>query len=446
VVARYAAASGWRDGIDPELSPLSRLRARFQAMADCADRAASAVRQPLPVRERGAADIRHRGPRGRRDRGRAGGGGAVGPTRRVRRPCPPRRRTSSTSPTSVATRCGTTSAPAASDDAGILRRRDRTAGGERREVGGLRATFPPEMASHSTVQDFYFGEDHLLRRHDYHVASCRQAERGRDGSARDRRGIDRAARAGEQRRRADRGRLGPAGGGPSAGERRAVRRSGGGGPGVHGRRGHGGGQRAVPLPGRLGLPGRGHRRHIARVGRPAGLARRRGRRRGPRRCHCRGRAAGVALAGRELAAHAQCRRGVPDNVRAVRRRTLSRRRSVLPAPRRLLARCRRCGVRTVTTSTSCSAPVPVSSTRRYLRWPMSSSSGRAGDRSRRRVGHQRSGGSFTSGPSRSTPAVRCSAGRAPREGRHWNRAGQPRSLGRGCSTRSLGRRPARSRR
>lgn len=34
---------------------------------------------------------------------------------------------------------------------------------------GLRATFPMEIASHSTVQDFYFGEDHLLRRHDYHV-------------------------------------------------------------------------------------------------------------------------------------------------------------------------------------------------------------------------------------------------------------------------------------
>jgi hypothetical protein len=34
---------------------------------------------------------------------------------------------------------------------------------------GLRATFPPEIASHSTVQDFYFGHDHLLRRHDYHV-------------------------------------------------------------------------------------------------------------------------------------------------------------------------------------------------------------------------------------------------------------------------------------
>ncbi|MGV9602659.1 hypothetical protein ACWDR2_02760 [Streptomyces sp. NPDC003631] len=33
----------------------------------------------------------------------------------------------------------------------------------------LRATFPPEIASHSTEQDFYFGSDHLLRRHDYYV-------------------------------------------------------------------------------------------------------------------------------------------------------------------------------------------------------------------------------------------------------------------------------------
>jgi hypothetical protein len=34
---------------------------------------------------------------------------------------------------------------------------------------GLRATFPPRIASHSTEQDFYFGEDMLIRRHDYHV-------------------------------------------------------------------------------------------------------------------------------------------------------------------------------------------------------------------------------------------------------------------------------------
>lgn len=34
---------------------------------------------------------------------------------------------------------------------------------------GLQAQFPPEIASHSAVQEFYFGEDHLLRRHDYRV-------------------------------------------------------------------------------------------------------------------------------------------------------------------------------------------------------------------------------------------------------------------------------------
>jgi hypothetical protein len=34
---------------------------------------------------------------------------------------------------------------------------------------GLRVKFPPEIASHSREQDFYFGSDFLLRRHDYHV-------------------------------------------------------------------------------------------------------------------------------------------------------------------------------------------------------------------------------------------------------------------------------------
>ncbi|MHA7776085.1 hypothetical protein [Roseibium sp. M-1] len=34
---------------------------------------------------------------------------------------------------------------------------------------GLRASFPDRIATHSTVQDFYFGPDGLLRRHDYHV-------------------------------------------------------------------------------------------------------------------------------------------------------------------------------------------------------------------------------------------------------------------------------------
>ena len=34
---------------------------------------------------------------------------------------------------------------------------------------GLRARFPREYASHSAAQDFYFGSDFLLRRHDYLV-------------------------------------------------------------------------------------------------------------------------------------------------------------------------------------------------------------------------------------------------------------------------------------
>jgi hypothetical protein len=34
---------------------------------------------------------------------------------------------------------------------------------------GLRARFPSQYASHSLEQDFYFGDDFLLRRHDYQV-------------------------------------------------------------------------------------------------------------------------------------------------------------------------------------------------------------------------------------------------------------------------------------
>src|SRR5713226_1280005 len=34
---------------------------------------------------------------------------------------------------------------------------------------GLRARFPDTLASHSKEQDFYFGDDFLLRRHDYHL-------------------------------------------------------------------------------------------------------------------------------------------------------------------------------------------------------------------------------------------------------------------------------------
>jgi hypothetical protein len=34
---------------------------------------------------------------------------------------------------------------------------------------GLRVTCPPDIASHGREQDFYFGPDFLVRRHDYHV-------------------------------------------------------------------------------------------------------------------------------------------------------------------------------------------------------------------------------------------------------------------------------------
>ena len=40
-------------------------------------------------------------------------------------------------------------------------------GGERWR--GLRVRFPDAIASHCREQDFYFGDDFLLRRHDYHV-------------------------------------------------------------------------------------------------------------------------------------------------------------------------------------------------------------------------------------------------------------------------------------
>jgi hypothetical protein len=34
---------------------------------------------------------------------------------------------------------------------------------------GIRVTFPPNIATHNQIQDFYFGEDFLLRRHDYFI-------------------------------------------------------------------------------------------------------------------------------------------------------------------------------------------------------------------------------------------------------------------------------------
>jgi hypothetical protein len=36
----------------------------------------------------------------------------------------------------------------------------------------LRARFPASIATHSVLQDFFFGDDLLLRRHDYHVDSA----------------------------------------------------------------------------------------------------------------------------------------------------------------------------------------------------------------------------------------------------------------------------------
>ena len=40
---------------------------------------------------------------------------------------------------------------------------------------GLRVTFADNIVSHSRLQDFYFGDDGLLRRHDYHVDVARFA-------------------------------------------------------------------------------------------------------------------------------------------------------------------------------------------------------------------------------------------------------------------------------
>lgn len=36
---------------------------------------------------------------------------------------------------------------------------------------GLSVTFPPNFATHSSVQNFYFGKDNLIRRHGYYVAA-----------------------------------------------------------------------------------------------------------------------------------------------------------------------------------------------------------------------------------------------------------------------------------
>ena len=54
-------------------------------------------------------------------------------------------------------------------DAWFRGRRNHTLGKKLVNSGGLRARFPDEIASHNKEQDFYFGEDFLLRRHDYCV-------------------------------------------------------------------------------------------------------------------------------------------------------------------------------------------------------------------------------------------------------------------------------------
>ena len=38
---------------------------------------------------------------------------------------------------------------------------------------GVRVMYPSDIASHSRKQDFYFGPDFLLRRHEYHVEASR---------------------------------------------------------------------------------------------------------------------------------------------------------------------------------------------------------------------------------------------------------------------------------
>ena len=48
-------------------------------------------------------------------------------------------------------------------------RRSRPVRENGEEWAGLQADFPAEIATHSRLQEFYFGPDHLLRRHDYRV-------------------------------------------------------------------------------------------------------------------------------------------------------------------------------------------------------------------------------------------------------------------------------------
>ncbi|MFD0502495.1 hypothetical protein ACFQ0G_05050 [Streptomyces chiangmaiensis] len=54
-------------------------------------------------------------------------------------------------------------------DARLHRHRNRTVAGRRGTLAWTARDFPARHRRHSTQQDFYFGPDHLLRRHDYHV-------------------------------------------------------------------------------------------------------------------------------------------------------------------------------------------------------------------------------------------------------------------------------------
>ena len=51
----------------------------------------------------------------------------------------------------------------------LAERRDRTLAGGRRDVARAARLFPGSIETHNLVQDFFFGEDLMLRRHDYSV-------------------------------------------------------------------------------------------------------------------------------------------------------------------------------------------------------------------------------------------------------------------------------------
>jgi hypothetical protein len=81
-----------------------------------------------------------------------------------------RRGTRYSARTSTATRCGPTSVtPFLLALEGVSVREIAPVEDDGQTWIGLQAQFPPEIASHSAVQEFYFGDDYLLRRHDYRV-------------------------------------------------------------------------------------------------------------------------------------------------------------------------------------------------------------------------------------------------------------------------------------